>query len=158
MLKELTFFYLGGIVEQRVRGKEMKKVIYDIDKNGVLDIIEKYDMRFRVVLDKRKDLLEETYGAVPSWLRFQVEMKSRGKGVLLAEIEDIDNTYLLDRMQNEVIDALADNDSERLKAIQLATQTLVNKEKLGGSVDNDEVSSPIAMTVNVSGVSGKKEK
>lgn len=135
----------------------MLKSIYDIDKDTVLDIIEQNHMRFRVILDKKKSLLSGTFKNVPSWLRFQVEMKSRGHSDLLAEIEDIDNTFLLDEMQNEVMEALADDNVERLKAIQLATSTLVNREKLGTGSD-DEGSAPTAVTINVAGVAGRKEK
>lgn len=135
----------------------MAKNIYDITRDEVLDIIERHQMRFRVVLDKSKSLISSDYKTVPSWLRFQVEMKSRGRGDLLAEIEDIDNTFLLDQMQNEVVEALSKDDVERLKAIQLATSTLVNREKLGTGMD-DEGSVPTAVTINVAGVSGRKEK
>ena len=83
-----------------------------------------------------------------------------GRGDVLEEIEEIDNTFLLDQMQNEVLEALQGDDTERLKALQLATGILVNREKLGGSgnSDGDEGGTPMAMTINVSGVAGKSEK
>ena len=87
-------------------------------------------------------------------------MRKAGRGDVLEEIEEIDNTFLLDQMQNEVLEALQGDDTERLKALQLATGILVNREKLGGSgnSDNDEGGVPMAMTINVSGVTGQKEK
>lgn len=110
------------------------------------------------MLDKHKQLLDE-YKDVPSWLRFQIGMKKLGKGALLEEIEEIDNTFLLDEMQNEVLEALQRDDAERLKALQLATGILVNREKLGGNGnDGDSAGQPMAMTINVSGIKGKKEE
>lgn len=106
-----------------------------------------------------KECLDGEYKVVPSWLRFQIEMKKLGRLDTLEEIEDIDNTFLLDQMQNEVLEALQSDDTERLKALQLATGILVNREKLGGSgSDSEEGGSPMAMTINVSGIAGQKEK
>ena len=106
-----------------------------------------------------KECLEDEYKVVPSWLRFQIEMKKLGRTDTLEEIEDIDNTFLLDQMQNEVLEALQSDDTERLKALQLATGILVNREKLGGSGnETEEGGTPMAMTINVSGVAGKSEK
>ena len=137
----------------------MAKDIYKITADDVIGLIERHHMRFRVMLDKNKSCLEGEYRTVPSWLRFQIEMKKAGRGDILEEIEEIDNTFLLDQMQNEVLEALQSDDTERLKALQLATGILVNREKLGGNgSDSEDGSSPIAMTINVSGVAGKKEK
>lgn len=137
----------------------MAKDIYKITSDEVIGIIEKYGVRFRVILDKSKDCLDGEYKVVPSWLRFQIEMRKAGRGDVLEEIEEIDNTFLLDQMQNEVLEALQSDDTERLKALQLATGILVNREKLGGSGNETEESgSPMAMTINVSGVAGQKEK
>ena len=134
------------------------KDIYKINADEVIGLIEKNRVRFRVMLDKHKELLNE-YKDVPSWLRFQIGMKRLGKGELLDEIEEIDNTYLLDEMQNEVLEALQVDDVERLKALQLATGILVNREKLGGNgSDSDGSGQPMAMTINISGVKGTKEK
>lgn len=135
------------------------KDIYKISSDEVIGIIEKNRVRFRVVLDRHKDLLRDTYKEVPSWLRFQIGMRKAGRGSVLDEIEEIDNTFLLDQMQDEVLEALQRDDSERLKALQLATGILVNREKLGGAgSDGENGSQPIAMTINVSGVKGKKEE
>lgn len=137
----------------------MAKDIYKITSDEVIGIIEKYGVRFRVILDKSKDCLDGEYKVVPSWLRFQIEMRKAGRGDVLEEIEEIDNTFLLDQMQNEVLEALQSDDTERLKALQLATGILVNREKLGGSGnETEEGGSPMAMTINVSGVAGQKEK
>ena len=140
-----------------LKGGNMKD-IYKINADEVIGLIEKNRVRFRVMLDKHKQLLNE-YKDVPSWLRFQIGMKKLGKGALLEEIEEIDNTFLLDEMQNEVLEALQRDDSERLKALQLATGILVNREKLGGSGgDGDASGQPMAMTINISGVKGVSEK
>ena len=138
----------------------MAKDIYKITSDEVIGIIEKHKVRFRVILDKMKECLDGEYKVVPSWLRFQIEMKKLGRLDTLEEIEDIDNTFLLDQMQNEVLEALQGDDTERLKALQLATGILVNREKLGGSggSDSDDGGTPMAMTINVSGVAGQKEK
>lgn len=134
------------------------KDIYKISSDEVIGIIEKNRVRFRVVLDRHKDLLRDTYKEVPSWLRFQIGMRKAGRGSVLDEIEEIDNTFLLDQMQDEVLEALQGDDTERLKALQLATGILVNREKLGGDgKDGDEGGAPMAMTINVSGAKGKKE-
>lgn len=133
------------------------KDIYSIDKSTVLDIIEKHHMRFRVILDRNKSLLSNEYKTVPSWLRFQVEMRAKGKGDLVDEIADIDNTFLLDQMQNEIMEALQEDSTERLKALQIAMATLVNKEKLGsGGAEGEEGSAPTAMTINITGAKGLK--
>lgn len=135
------------------------KDIYKITSDEVIGIIEKNRVRFRVVLDRHKDLLRDTYKEVPSWLRFQIGMRKAGRGSVLDEIEEIDNTFLLDQMQDEVLEALQGDDTERLKALQLATGILVNREKLGGDgKDGDEGGAPMAMTINVSGAKGKKEE
>lgn len=135
------------------------KDIYKISSDEVIGIIEKNRVRFRVVLDRHKDLLRDTYKEVPSWLRFQIGMRKAGRGSVLDEIEEIDNTFLLDQMQDEVLEALQGDDTERLKALQLATGILVNREKLGGDgKDGDEGGAPMAMTINVSGVKGRTEK
>jgi hypothetical protein len=135
------------------------KDIYKISSDEVIGIIEKNRVRFRVVLDRHKDLLRDTYKEVPSWLRFQIGMRKAGRGSVLDEIEEIDNTFLLDQMQDEVLEALQGDDTERLKALQLATGILVNREKLGGDgKDGDEGGAPMAMTINVSGAKGKKEE
>lgn len=135
------------------------KDIYKITSDEVIGIIEKNRVRFRVVLDRHKDLLRDTYKEVPSWLRFQIGMRKAGRGSVLDEIEEIDNTFLLDQMQDEVLEALQGDDTERLKALQLATGILVNREKLGGDgKDGDEGGAPMAMTINVSGVKGRTEK
>lgn len=136
------------------------KDIYKITADDVISIIEKNHVRFRVLLDKNKDCLRDDYKVVPSWLRFQIEMRKLGRGDVLEEIEEIDNTFLLDQMQNEVLEALQGDDTERLKALQLATGILVNREKLGGSggSDSEEGGTPMAMTINVSGVKGYNEK
>lgn len=135
------------------------KDIYKISSDEVIGIIEKNRVRFRVVLDRHKDLLRDTYKEVPSWLRFQIGMRKAGRGSVLDEIEEIDNTFLLDQMQDEVLEALQGDDTERLKALQLATGILVNREKLGGDgKDGDEGTGPMAMTINVSGAKGKTEK
>jgi hypothetical protein len=135
------------------------KDIYKISSDEVIGIIEKNRVRFRVVLDRHKDLLRDTYKEVPSWLRFQIGMRKAGRGNVLDEIEEIDNTFLLDQMQDEVLEALQGDDTERLKALQLATGILVNREKLGGDgKDGDEGGAPMAMTINVSGVKGRTEK
>ncbi len=135
------------------------KDIYKISSDEVIGIIEKNRVRFRVVLDRHKDLLRDTYKEVPSWLRFQIGMRKAGRGSVLDEIEEIDNTFLLDQMQDEVLEALQGDDTERLKALQLATGILVNREKLGGDgKDGDEGGGPMAMTINVSGAKGKKEE
>ena len=134
------------------------KDIYKINADEVIGLIEKNRVRFRVMLDKHKQLLEG-YKDVPSWLRFQIGMRKAGKGALLEEIEEIDNTFLLDEMQNEVLEALQRDDSERLKALQLATGILVNREKLNGEgKDGENGGQPMAMTINISGVKGVKEK
>lgn len=135
------------------------KDIYKITSDEVIGIIEKNRVRFRVVLDRHKDLLRDTYKEVPSWLRFQIGMRKAGRGSVLDEIEEIDNTFLLDQMQDEVLEALQGDDTERLKALQLATGILVNREKLGGDgKDGDEGGAPMAMTINVNGAKGKKEE
>lgn len=135
------------------------KDIYKITADDVISVIEKNQVRFRVILDKNKNCLDGEYKVVPSWLRFQIEMRKAGRGDVLEEIEEIDNTFLLDQMQNEVLEALQSDDTERLKALQLATGILVNREKLGGSgSDSEEGGTPMAMTINVSGVAGQKEK
>lgn len=135
------------------------KDIYKISSDEVIGIIEKNRVRFRVVLDRHKDLLRDTYKEVPSWLRFQIGMRKAGRGSVLDEIEEIDNTFLLDQMQDEVLEALQGDDTERLKALQLATGILVNREKLGGDgKDGDDGAGPMAMTINVSGAKGKKEE
>lgn len=138
----------------------MAKDIYKITADDVISIIEKNNVRFRVILDKNKDCLGGEYKVVPSWLRFQIEMRKLGRSDVLEEIEEIDNTFLLDQMQNEVLEALQGDDTERLKALQLATGILVNREKLGGgsSGDSEDGGAPMAMTINVSGVAGKSEK
>lgn len=138
----------------------MAKDIYKITSDEVIGIIEKHQVRFRVILDKMKECLDGEYKVVPSWLRFQIEMKKAGRSDTLEEIEEIDNTFLLDQMQNEVLEALQGDDTERLKALQLATGILVNREKLGGSggSDGDDGGTPMSMTINVSGVAGQKEK
>ena len=134
------------------------KDIYKISSDEVIGLIEKNRVRFRVMLDKHKQLLEG-YKDVPSWLRFQIGMRKAGKGELLEEIEEIDNTFLLDEMQNEVLEALQRDDAERLKALQLATGILVNREKLNGDgKDGENGGQPMAMTINISGVKGVKEK
>lgn len=134
------------------------KDIYKINADEVIGLIEKNRVRFRVMLDKHKGLLEG-YKDVPSWLRFQIGMRKAGKGELLEEIEEIDNTFLLDEMQNEVLEALQRDDAERLKALQLATGILVNREKLNGDgKDGENGGQPMAMTINISGVKGVKEK
>ena len=134
------------------------KDIYKINADEVIGLIEKNRVRFRVMLDKHKQLLEG-YKDVPSWLRFQIGMRKAGKGELLEEIEEIDNTFLLDEMQNEVLEALQRDDAERLKALQLATGILVNRETLNGDGKDGEGSGqPMAMTINISGVKGVKEK
>lgn len=134
------------------------KDIYKISSDEVIGIIEKNRVRFRVVLDRHKDLLRDTYKEVPSWLRFQIGMRKAGRGSVLDEIEEIDNTFLLDQMQDEVLEALQGDDTERLKALQLATGILVNREKLNGDgKDGDEGGAPMAMTINVSGAKGKGE-
>lgn len=134
------------------------KDIYKISSDEVIGIIENNRVRFRVVLDRHKDLLKDMYKEVPSWLRFQIGMRKAGRGDVLDEIEEIDNTFLLDQMQDEVLEALQGDDTERLKALQLATGILVNREKLGGDgKDGDEGVGPMAMTINVSGAKGKGE-
>ena len=140
--------------------KEVKmKDIYKVSVDDVIGLIERYKVRFRVILDKHKDLIIGEYKEVPSWLRFQIGMKRAGKGALLEEIEDVDNTFLLDEMQNEVLEALQADDSERLKALQLATGILVNREKLGGAGSGEDgAGQPMAMTINISGIKGKKEE
>ena len=135
------------------------KDLYKISSDEVIGIIEKHRVRFRVVLDRYKNYLEGEYKEVPSWLRFQIGMRKAGRGSVLDEIEEIDNTFLLDQMQDEVLEALQGDDTERLKALQLATGILVNREKLGGDgKDGDEGGAPMAMTINVSGAKGKKEE
>lgn len=133
-----------------------RRDIYNITREEVLLLIEANGCRFRVLLDKKKRILEQDYIEVPSWLRFQVEMKARGKAEMLAQIEDIDGMFLLDEMQNQVMEALQSNDTERLRALQTAMATLVNREKLATGGEEGETA-PIAMTVNVSGLGGKKE-
>lgn len=133
------------------------KDIYKVSVDDVIGLIERYKVRFRVILDKHKDLIIGEYKEVPSWLRFQIGMKRAGRGADLEEIEDIDNTFLLDQMQNEVMEALQGDDTERLKALQIAMGVLVNREKLGGD-GNEEGVGPMAMTINVSGAKGKGEE
>lgn len=140
-----------------VKGEKMKD-IYKISSDDVIGLIEEHKIRFRVLLDRNGHLLKGVYKEVPSWLRFQIGMRKAGRGDVLEEIEEIDNTFLLDQMQDEVMEALQGDDTERLKALQLATGILVNREKLGGNgSDGEEGGSPMAMTINVSGAKGKGE-
>lgn len=134
------------------------KDIYEIDFDEVLDLVEHHHSRFSVLLTKNKSVLEPIYKTVPSWVRFQAEMVRRGKKELIAEIEDLDRRFWADKTQDEINTALMSNDIERLKALQLATQIMLGQDKLDNGDSSQGESQPIAMTINVSGVAGQKEK
>lgn len=135
-----------------------KRDIYDITLDEVLGYVEQYNARFSVLLSKRPEVFADVFGAVPSWLRFQTEMVRRKKSDLLGEIEDLDHRFWANKTEDNINMALASNDIERLKALQLAMQIMVGQGKLDNGNETTTESQPTAMTINISGLKGKESK
>ena len=134
----------------------MAREIYDIKLDEVIEFVEKYSCRFSVLLSKRKEVFAGQYKEIPSWLKFQVEMVRRGKKDVLEAIEDIDHRFWANKTEDEISIALAENDIERLKALQLAMQVMIGQDKLDNGGSGDTESQPTAVTINISGLKGKK--
>lgn len=117
----------------------MEKVILDFSDDDALwgtivNLMEKWDQRFSVLLDTRADLFAEPI----SWMRFRARLIHEGKQVLLGEIEQLERYMVSDKIERELYDSYNSGDKEGVEICVKTLNGIIAKSKLGLSkLDSD---------------------
>jgi len=100
----------------------------------IVDLMERENQRFSVLLDTEPELFEEPM----SWMRFRARLIHDGKQVLLAEIEQLERYMVTDKIERELYMAYNTGDKEGVEICVKTLNGIIAKSKLGLSkLDSD---------------------